>query len=58
MEDGSSKVAEEPLSDHDDPKTASNDIISVKHVNSTSIASGEGIQNLVGGTDIKVYCLH
>ncbi|XP_057802169.1 brefeldin A-inhibited guanine nucleotide-exchange protein 5-like isoform X2 [Salvia miltiorrhiza] len=54
MEDGSnSKVSEVSLSDHDDPKMTSNDIISVKRLDSTFIASGEGIQNLVGGTDIK-----
>lgn len=56
MEDGSnSSVAEVSSCDHNDPKMTSDDILSVKHLNSTSLVSVEGIQNLVGGTDIKVY---
>lgn len=43
-------VAEVSFNDHDDT------ILSVKHLNSTSV-SVEGIQSLLGGTDIKVYYL-
>lgn len=44
------QMEDKSLSDHDDPKMTSDDILSVKHLNSTF----EGIQNLGGGTDIKV----
>ncbi|KAH6769452.1 HOPM interactor 7 [Perilla frutescens var. frutescens] len=54
IEDGpNSRVAEVPFNDHGDPNMTSNDILAVKHLNSTSIVSVEGIQNLVVGTDIK-----
>lgn len=49
---------EKSLSDHNDPKKTTDDIIIVKHLESTLVASGEGIQSLVGGTDIKVYHSH
>ncbi|KAL1532818.1 brefeldin A-inhibited guanine nucleotide-exchange protein 5-like isoform X1 [Salvia divinorum] len=51
--DAQMEDSEVSLSDHDDQKLTSNDILSVKHLDSTSIAPGEGIQSLVGGTDIK-----
>ncbi|KAL1552145.1 brefeldin A-inhibited guanine nucleotide-exchange protein 5-like isoform X1 [Salvia divinorum] len=51
--DGQMEDLEKSLSDHNDPKKTSNDIITVKHLDSTLIASGEGIQSLVGGADIK-----
>ncbi|XP_047964493.1 brefeldin A-inhibited guanine nucleotide-exchange protein 5-like isoform X2 [Salvia hispanica] len=50
--DAQMEDSEVSLSDHDDPKLTSNDIISVKHLDSTSIGDEE-IQSLVGGTDIK-----
>ena len=49
---------EKSLSNHNDPKKTTDDIITVKHLDSTLIASGEGIQSLIGGTDIKVYHSH
>ncbi|PIN05244.1 Guanine nucleotide exchange factor [Handroanthus impetiginosus] len=52
--DGSSSMVEEvPSGDHSDPRTTSYDVLSVKQINSTSLVFVEGIQNLVGGTDIK-----
>lgn len=46
-------MEDKSLGDSDDPKMTSNDIVSVKHLKSTF----EGIQNLGGGTDIKVHYL-
>ncbi|XP_042036168.1 brefeldin A-inhibited guanine nucleotide-exchange protein 5-like isoform X2 [Salvia splendens] len=51
--DAQMEDSEVSLSDHDDPKLTSNNIISMKQLDSTSIASGEEILSLVGGTDIK-----
>lgn len=44
------------MSSRDDnkPKTTSDDILSVKRLSKKSVLSIEGIQNLVGGNDIKV----
>ncbi|KAI3459082.1 hypothetical protein Pfo_015745 [Paulownia fortunei] len=53
-EDGSNSMVEEvSCSDHSDPRMMSDNVLYVKHINNTSLASVEGIQNLVGGTDIK-----
>ncbi|XP_042002485.1 brefeldin A-inhibited guanine nucleotide-exchange protein 5-like isoform X2 [Salvia splendens] len=51
--DGQMEDLEKSLSDHNDPKKTTDDIITVKYLDSTLIASGEGIQSLVGGADIK-----
>ncbi|XP_042038704.1 brefeldin A-inhibited guanine nucleotide-exchange protein 5-like isoform X1 [Salvia splendens] len=51
--DGQMEDLEKSLSDHNDPKKTPDDIITVKHLDGTLIASGEGIQSLVGGADIK-----
>ncbi|XP_047971675.1 LOW QUALITY PROTEIN: brefeldin A-inhibited guanine nucleotide-exchange protein 5-like [Salvia hispanica] len=51
--DGQMEDLEKSLSNHNDPKKTTDDIITVKHLDSTLIASGEGIQSLIGGTDIK-----
>ncbi|KAL8557742.1 hypothetical protein ACS0TY_005012 [Phlomoides rotata] len=53
-EDGShSRVADVSSCDHNDPKTTSEDILSVKQLSKTSVLFIEGIQNFAGGTDIK-----
>lgn len=55
-EDGSKTVVEEvSSSDHNDPTITLGETLSMKQINSTSVASVQEMQSLADGPDIKVH---
>lgn len=55
-EDGSKTVVEEvSSSDHHDPTITLGETLSMKQINSTSVASVQEMQSLADGPDIKVH---